>query len=412
MTACTRAGCAGTIADDGFCDDCGRAAPAPAQAPAPAAGPPTAAAPARSTPTGPSTTGSSSTGSGRTSRSGRSRSTSSRRHIGAGLVEIVATRAREVDPAGVVLADPQVPERHRFCGHCDAEVGRARDGRPGRAQGFCPNCGTPFSFVPALVPGDVIADQYEIVGCLAHGGLGWIHLALDRAVDDRWVVLKGLIDTGDEAARQRWNAGEIDGVPRDGGGTVALRIAELRKPIIAAFNGPAVGVGVTMTLPMDIRIAAESARFGLVFTRRGLLPEAASTWFLPRVVGISQAMEWVSTGRIFDAQEALRGRLVSRVVPDSELLPTARAIAAEIAENTSSVSVAVARQLMWNMLGADDPWEAHRLDSKGINVLGAAPDAAEGVRSFLEKRAPEYPMKLSEDYPDFVPPWPKRPEAD
>lgn len=219
-------------------------------------------------------------------------------------------------------------------------------------------------------------------------------------------------DTGDEAARQRWDAGEIDGVPRDGGGTVALRIAEMRKPVIAAFNGPAVGVGVTMTLPMDIRIAAESARFGFVFTSRGLLPEAASTWFLPRVVGISQAMEWVSTGRVFDAQEALRGRLVSRVVPDAELLPTARAIAAEIAENTSSVSVAVARQLMWSMLGADDPWEAHRLDSKGINVLGAAPDAAEGVRSFLEERAPDYPMKLSEDYPDVVPRWPKRPKAD
>ncbi|GAA4615459.1 crotonase/enoyl-CoA hydratase family protein [Saccharopolyspora hordei] len=212
-----------------------------------------------------------------------------------------------------------------------------------------------------------------------------------------------------ERAAARWSAGEIDGVPRDGGGTVALRIAESRKPVIVAFNGPAVGVGVTMTLPADIRLAAESARFGFVFARRGLLPEAASTWFLPRVVGISQAMEWVATGRVFDAREALSGRLVSRVVPDDELLPAARGIAREIAENTSAVSVAVSRQLLWGMLSADSPWEAHRLDSQAIHHLGAAPDAAEGVESFLAKRPAEFPMKVSTDYPDFLPHWPERP---
>ena len=152
-------------------------------------------------------------------------------------------------------------------------------------------------------------------------------------------------------AAERAGFETIGGVPRDGGGTVSLRIAASRKPVIVAVNGPAVGVGATMTLPADVRIAGQSARFGFVFARRGLVPEAASSWFLPRVVGISQAMEWVATGRVFDAAEALGGRLVSRVLPDNELLPAARALAAEIAENTSAVSVALARQLMWSMLG-------------------------------------------------------------
>ncbi|GAA4883185.1 crotonase/enoyl-CoA hydratase family protein [Saccharopolyspora cebuensis] len=214
---------------------------------------------------------------------------------------------------------------------------------------------------------------------------------------------------GDERARARWESGEVDGVPRDGGGTVALRIAASRKPVIGAINGAAVGVGVTMTLPMDVRIAASSARFGFVFARRGIIPEAASTWFLPRVVGISQAMEWVATGRIFSAEEALSGRLVSRVVPDEELLPAARTLAREIADNTSGVSVAVARQLLWGMLGADDPWEAHRLDSLGMNRLGAMADAAEGVSAFLEKRPARFPLSPSADFPEFVPRWPSRP---
>jgi enoyl-CoA hydratase/carnithine racemase len=203
----------------------------------------------------------------------------------------------------------------------------------------------------------------------------------------------------------------IGGVPRDRGGVVSLAFAALRKPVIAAVNGVAVGVGATMTLPMDVRIAAESARFGFPFARRGIVTEAASGWFLPRVVGISQAMEWVATGRVFDAAEALRGGLVSRVVPDDELLPTARALAAEIVDNTSAVAVATARELLWSMLGAPSPWDSHRLESQALMELGSGPDAAEGVASFLEKRPPEFTTPLG-DGPAVagVPRWPAPPE--
>ena len=195
---------------------------------------------------------------------------------------------------------------------------------------------------------------------------------------------------------------------RDGGGRVTLRIFECRKPVIAAINGAAVGVGATMTLPMDVRIASEDARFGFVFCRRGIVPEAASSWFLPRVVGISQAMEWVATGRVFPASEALVGGLVSRVVPPSELLPVAHGLAREIAENTSAVSVALARQMLWKMLGADHPMEAHRVDSQAIYAMGRSPDAYEGVQSFLEKRPPRFTMKVSRDMPAFFPWWKER----
>ncbi len=197
-----------------------------------------------------------------------------------------------------------------------------------------------------------------------------------------------------------------DGTPRDGGGTVALRIARSLKPVIGAINGPAVGVGVTMTLPMDVRLAADDARFGFVFVRRGIVTEAASSWFLPRIVGISQAMEWAATGRVFDADEALRGRLVSRLYPGERLLDAAYELAGEIAANTSAVSVAAVRRLMWSGLGAASPWDAHRADSALMRTLGAAPDAAEGVTSFLEKRTAEFPMKISSDLPPEVPDWP------
>jgi enoyl-CoA hydratase/carnithine racemase len=217
-------------------------------------------------------------------------------------------------------------------------------------------------------------------------------------------------DAADETrAAERADFETIGGVPRDGGGLVSLRVAASRKPVIVAINGPAVGVGATMTLPADVRIAAESARFGFVFARRGLVPEAASSWFLPRVVGISQAMEWVATGRLFGSAEALAGRLVSRVLPDAELLPAARAVAAEIVENTSAVSVALARQMLWSMLGAGTPWEAHRLDSRAIFRLGQGPDVAEGVTSFLEKRPPKFPGRIA-DFADVVPAWPARPD--
>jgi enoyl-CoA hydratase/carnithine racemase len=195
---------------------------------------------------------------------------------------------------------------------------------------------------------------------------------------------------------------------RDGGGLITLRIYECRKPVLAAINGAAVGVGITMTLPMDVRIASEKARCGFVFARRGIVPEACSSWFLPRVVGISQAMEWVATGRVFPAEEALAGGLVSRVVPPEELLPTTRALAREIAENTSGVSVALARQMLWKMLGADHPMEAHKVDSRAIFAMGQSPDGYEGVTSFLEKRPARFTMKPASDLPDFFPWWPER----
>jgi enoyl-CoA hydratase/carnithine racemase len=217
-------------------------------------------------------------------------------------------------------------------------------------------------------------------------------------------------DADQRDADERTAFGLIGGVPRDRGGTVSLRVAALRKPVIGAINGAAVGVGATMLLPMDIRVAAESARFGFVFARRGIMPEAASTWFLPRVVGISRAMEWVATGRLILAAEALEAGLVSRVVSDEDLFETAMGIAREIADNTSAVAVGVARQLLWQMLGAASPWEAHHYESAALCALGGGPDAAEGVTSFLEKRPPRFPLVLSRDYPATIPAWPARPE--
>ena len=196
---------------------------------------------------------------------------------------------------------------------------------------------------------------------------------------------------------------------RDGGGRVSLRIFESMKPVIAAINGPAVGVGATMLLPMDIRIASSDARFGFVFARRGITPEACSSWFLPRVVGISQALEWTMTGRVFSAQEALEGGLVRKVVAPDALLETARALAREIAGNAAPVSVALARQMMWRMLGADHPMEAHKVDSRAIYARGRSADAREGINSFLEKRPAAFSDTVSKDMPDFVPWWQPRP---
>lgn len=196
---------------------------------------------------------------------------------------------------------------------------------------------------------------------------------------------------------------------RDGGGRVSLRIFECLKPVIAAINGPAVGVGATMLLPMDIRLASTEARFGFVFARRGITPEACSSWFLPRAVGISQALEWTFTGRVFPAQEALDGGLVRKVVTPDALMPTARALAREIADNAAPVSVALSRQMMWRMLGADHPMEAHKVDSRAIYARGRAADAKEGINAFLEKRAPAFTDTVSRDLPDFVPWWEPRP---
>ncbi len=198
---------------------------------------------------------------------------------------------------------------------------------------------------------------------------------------------------------------EAEQVQRDGGGPVSRRILDGTKPVISAVNGPAVGVGVTMQLPMDIRIASTNARFGFVFSRRGVVPEACSSWFLPRIVGIQQALEWVFTGRVFDADEALAGGLVSRVVAPDDLIPTATKLAREIADNTSAVSVALGRQMLWRMMGEDHPMAAHRIDSRGISSMGRSADAYEGVSSFLEKRPARFTMKPSQDMPAYYPWW-------
>jgi enoyl-CoA hydratase/carnithine racemase len=202
--------------------------------------------------------------------------------------------------------------------------------------------------------------------------------------------------------------GVEDEVPRDGGGQLVLRIFESTKFVIAAINGPAVGVGATMTLPMDVRMAADGAKIGFVFSRRGIVPEACSSWFLPRIVGISQAMEWAATGRVFGADEALAGGLVRSLHPGDELLDAARSLAREIADNAAPVSVALARRLMWSGLGLSHPMEAHRADSRAMLSRGQSADVREGVTSFLEKRPPSFPDRVSDGLPDVFP-WREEP---
>lgn len=195
------------------------------------------------------------------------------------------------------------------------------------------------------------------------------------------------------------------GVPRDGGGLVSLRIFNSLKPVIGAINGAAVGVGVTMTLPMDIRLASDTAKFGFVFAKRGIVPEACSSYFLPRLVGIQQATEWVYTGRVFPAADAEKAGLVRSVHSNDDLLTVARELAREIADNTAPVSVALSRRMLWRMLGASHPMEAHRADSRGIQERGRSADSKEGVMSFLEKRDAVYPDKVSDGLPDIFPNW-------
>ena len=213
-------------------------------------------------------------------------------------------------------------------------------------------------------------------------------------------------DLGGGGATFDWRERESEHeVPRDGGGRVVLRIFDSLKPVIAAINGPAVGVGATMTLPMDVRLVAEGAKLGFVFARRGIVPEAASSWFLPRLVGISQAMEWVTTGRVFDASEAVAGGLCRSAHAPDELLDAAYALAREIADNSAPVSVALARRMMWRMLGADHPMEAHRVDSRAMFHRGQSADAVEGVTSFLEKRPATFPDRVADGLPDVFPGW-------
>lgn len=199
--------------------------------------------------------------------------------------------------------------------------------------------------------------------------------------------------------------GREGGLKRDGGGVLTLRIFESLKPIISACNGPAVGVGATMQCAMDVRLASENARYGFVFSKRAVVPEACSSWFLPKIVGIQQALEWTFSGRVFSAEEALRGGLVRSVHKPADLLPAAVDLAHEFAESTSPVSVALIRHMMWKMLGADHPMQAHKIDSRGIYHRGKSADAIEGVESFLEKRPPIFPGKVSSDMPEYFPWW-------
>ncbi|HEY4996622.1 MAG TPA: crotonase/enoyl-CoA hydratase family protein [Solirubrobacteraceae bacterium] len=244
---------------------------------------------------------------------------------------------------------------------------------------------------------------------------GELMAAFDRSdADDevRVVIVTGAgrgfcagADLGSGGDTFDYNKRAPDGPQRDNGGQFTLRVFQSEKPVIAAINGPAVGVGATMTLPMDIRLAAEDARMGFVFARRGIIPEACSSWFLPRVVGISRAMEWVSTGRVFSAQEGLEGGLLRSLHPGGELLEAANALAREIADNTAPVSVALARQLLWRMLGAEHPMLAHRADSRGMVARGESADAVEGITAFLEKRPAEFPDRISQGLPDVMPSW-------
>ncbi|MEP6824213.1 MAG: crotonase/enoyl-CoA hydratase family protein [Ramlibacter sp.] len=208
--------------------------------------------------------------------------------------------------------------------------------------------------------------------------------------------------TQGDPVRERLRVGDVY---RDGGGTNTLRIFKSLKPVIAAVNGPAVGIGATMQLPMDFRMASTEARFGFVFVRRGITPEAASSWFLPRLVGMQNALEWVTTGRVFGAQEALERGLVRSIHAPADLLPAARSLAREIADNAAPVSVAMARQMLWRLSAAGHPMDAHRIDSRAIQSRGQSADVREGVAAFLEKRPAVFPDKVSSDMPEFYPWW-------
>jgi enoyl-CoA hydratase/carnithine racemase len=256
--------------------------------------------------------------------------------------------------------------------------------RPDRLNAFTPRMGS--ELIEAFDRADADDDVRAII--VTGAGRGFCAGA----------DLGGGGDTFDWRERQT-----ADEIPRDGGGRVALRIFDLTKPVIAAINGPAVGVGITMTLPMDIRLVAEGAKIGFVFTRRGIVQEACSSWFLPRIVGIGQAMEWVASGRVFSAEEALAGGLVRSVHPEGELLDAALALGHEISEHTAPVSVAMARRLLWTMLGAEHPMDAHRADSRAMFARGQSGDAREGVTSFLEKRPAEFSDRVSDGLPELFP---------
>ena len=266
----------------------------------------------------------------------------------------------------------------------------------------------------------ITLNRPDILNAFNTSMLSEIIDALDRAdADDR---IRCIIFTGAgrafcagadlSAGGKTFNADarddSADGPHRDGGGRLTLRIFECKKPVIAAINGPAVGIGATMTLPMDIRLCSSNAKIGFVFSRRGVVPEACSSFFLPRVVGVSKALEWCYSGRVFPAEEALSGGLVRSIHKPEDLLADAKHIARELVENTSAVSTALIRQMMWKMLGADHPMEAHKIDSQGMYFTGKSADAKEGIESFLEKRPAKFPLEVSKDMPPFFPWWEDR----
>lgn len=254
-------------------------------------------------------------------------------------------------------------------------------------------------------------NRPERLNAMSYALLDAVVAALDEADQDD--AVKAIIVTG--AGRGFCAGTDLSGGPdtfrkarvgsidehRDLGGVLTLRIFNLRKPVIAAINGPATGIGITLTLPCDVRIASNTARMGFVFTRRGISPDACSSWFAPRIVGISQALRWFMSGRVFDAAEALAGGLVSEVLEPSALIPRAREIARELITDTSAVSLGIVRRLLWKMQGASGPEEAMRLESRALWHMGLGADSTEGVASFLEKRTPRFSMRVSEDFPDL-----------
>ena len=213
------------------------------------------------------------------------------------------------------------------------------------------------------------------------------------------------LSSGGDTFDNRKGREKTNDVVRDSGGLLTLRLFKCKKPLIAAVNGAAVGIGATMLLPMDTRICSDQARFGFVFAKRGIVPEAASSWFLPRLIGINKALELCYTGKVISAEEAKEIRLISEILNQDKLIDRALEIAKEFTAESSQISIALTRQMMWRMLGADDPMEAHKIDSRAVFELGQSGEAMEGVNSFLEKRPPSFPGKVSKDMPSFFPWW-------
>ena len=250
-----------------------------------------------------------------------------------------------------------------------------------------------------------LAMQQELVAALDEAEKNDEIKAIIFTGDGKAYCAGADLSSGGDAFDNRTGREKTNNVVRDSGGLLTLRFFKSKKPLIAAINGAAVGIGATMLLPMDVRICSENARFGFVFAKRGIVPEAASSWFLPRLIGITKALELCYSGKIISAESANEINLVSEVLPQEQLIDRALEIASEFTSESSQISIALTRQMMWRMLGADDPMEAHKIDSRGVYELGQSGEAIEGVKSFLEKRPPSFPGKVSKDMPSFYPWW-------